>query len=565
MRSNIARAFPMIVFALFLGSEHSEAAALPDLTVSALAAPATGGAGSTITVTDTTRNAGTGPAAASVTRFYVSSDRTWDAGDVPIGFRDGPNLAGGASSAGSTVLTIPSGYPPGTAYVIAKADADGAIPEANEANNTRSDSIVIGPDLIVFALSAPATAGAGLTIVVTDTTKNQAGGSAPPFATAFYLSSNTTLGAGDVLLGARTLTAGLGPNASSSGSTTLTIPASTAPASYYLIAKADDGGAVAETIETNNTRSVLIRISPDLSVLTLSAPASAAPGASIVVSDTTRNAGQGTAGASTTRIYLSLNTTFESAADTPLGFRAVPLLTTGATSPGSTPVTIPPGTTPGTWYILARADADNAVAESNETNNQTARAITVTAPPDTTAPSVPTGLTASAASCSQINLAWATSTDNPGGSGIKGYNVYRNSAFLKQVTAPATSTSDSGLAASTAFSYAVSAVDNANNESARSAAAGATTPACTTQAVWADGFGNTQEDRGRSIAIDPSGNTILTGHFRQTVDFGGGPLTAHIYCMLGSCLPGPRPTSSWRNSPRQETRSLVQEHRRPFG
>jgi subtilase family serine protease len=81
---------------------------------------------------------------------------------------------------------------------------------------------------------------------------------------------------------------------------------------------------------------VLIRISPDLNVYTLSAPASAAPGASIVVSDTTRNAGQGTAGASTTRIYLSLNATFESAADTPLGFRAVPLLTTGATSSGST-------------------------------------------------------------------------------------------------------------------------------------------------------------------------------------------------------------------------------------
>src|SRR5438094_4456260 len=74
--------------------------------------------------------------------------------------------------------------------------------------------------------------------------------------------------------------------------------------------------------------------------------------------------------------------------------------------------------------------------------------------PDRYSPTVPTGLTASAASCSQINLAWTASTDT-GGSGLKGYNVYRNGVFVKQV-APATFTPDTGLAASTAYSYAVS-------------------------------------------------------------------------------------------------------------
>src|SRR5213592_1275610 len=76
--------------------------------------------------------------------------------------------------------------------------------------------------------------------------------------------------------------------------------------------------------------------------------------------------------------------------------------------------------------------------------------------PDRYSPTVPTGLTASAASCSQINLVWTASTDT-GGSGLKGYNVYRNGVFLKQVTS--TSTSDIGLAASTTYSYTVSAVD----------------------------------------------------------------------------------------------------------
>src|SRR5438094_481536 len=97
--------------------------------------------------------------------------------------------------------------------------------------------------------------------------------------------------------------------------------------------------------------------------------------------------------------------------------------------------------------------------------------------PDATAPSVPAGLTASAASCSQINLAWIASTDT-GGSGLRGYNVYRNGVYVKQV--PATSTADTVLAASTAYSYAVSAVDNAGNQSAKSTPANAATLACAT-------------------------------------------------------------------------------------
>jgi hypothetical protein len=99
---------------------------------------------------------------------------------------------------------------------------------------------------------------------------------------------------------------------------------------------------------------------------------------------------------------------------------------------------------------------------------------------DKTAPSVPTGLSASAASSSQINLSWNASTDNgANASGVKGYNVYRNTIFLKQVLAPATSTSDTVLKPSTTYSYAVSAVDNTSNASAKSGSVSATTPAST--------------------------------------------------------------------------------------
>ncbi|MBI4689286.1 MAG: DUF1566 domain-containing protein [Nitrospirae bacterium] len=89
---------------------------------------------------------------------------------------------------------------------------------------------------------------------------------------------------------------------------------------------------------------------------------------------------------------------------------------------------------------------------------------------DTTAPSVPTGLTATAVSTSQINLSWTASTDDVG---VAGYKVYRNGTYLK--TATTTSASDTGLSPSTNYCYSVSAYDAAWNESGQSSQACATT------------------------------------------------------------------------------------------
>ena len=102
-----------------------------------------------------------------------------------------------------------------------------------------------------------------------------------------------------------------------------------------------------------------------------------------------------------------------------------------------------------------------------------------TTPPagiDTTAPSTPAGLTVSAVDCGQINLNWNASTDS--GTGVKGYNVFRNNVFSRQILAPATSTSDTGLTASTSYVYSVSAVDQAGNESPRGGPVTGATPAC---------------------------------------------------------------------------------------
>ena len=266
--------------------------------------------------------------------------------------------------------------------MIAKANADSSTPETNVTNNTRSIKIVIGPDLVVSSLSAPATGGAGLPVDVTDTTRNQGPGPAAASQTAFYLSADASLGAGDVLLGRRPVGVLL-PNSSGTSKTALTIPGGTPAGVYYIIALADDGGTVSETNEANNTRTVLIRLSPDLivsamTVVPTTISSSAAADSPIKVTETTRNQGAGTAGATTTKYYLSTNPTFDVSADVWLASRAVPLLVTGGSSAGpQTAVTIPPGTAPGNYYILAVADAGSTVAESNENNNVIAKPLTI--------------------------------------------------------------------------------------------------------------------------------------------------------------------------------------------
>ena len=97
---------------------------------------------------------------------------------------------------------------------------------------------------------------------------------------------------------------------------------------------------------------------------------------------------------------------------------------------------------------------------------------TVTTPAaDTTVPSVPTGLTATAVSATQINLAWSASTDNVG---VTGYRIYRAGTLLATLGA-VTSYQNSGLSASSSYSYTVLAVDAAGNASAQSAAVSAVT------------------------------------------------------------------------------------------
>ncbi len=179
-----------------------------------------------------------------------------------LGSRTVPPLAGGAVDTTSTTLTIPTGTATGSYYILAKADANGAVGETNETNNVKfSLPVKVGPDLTIVTATVPLTAVAGTSITVGDTTKNQGGDGAAGSVTGFYLSTNLTRDSADVLLGTRT--AGpLGPGLTDSGTLSVMIPIGTAAGTYYIIAAADADNAIAETVETNNTslRSIQITV-----------------------------------------------------------------------------------------------------------------------------------------------------------------------------------------------------------------------------------------------------------------------------------------------------------------
>ncbi|OJH42334.1 hypothetical protein BON30_03780 [Cystobacter ferrugineus] len=90
---------------------------------------------------------------------------------------------------------------------------------------------------------------------------------------------------------------------------------------------------------------------------------------------------------------------------------------------------------------------------------------------DTQAPSVPANLAVASSTSTQITLSWTASTDNVG---VTAYDVYRFGVLIG--SSATTSYTDSGLAASTPYSYTVRARDAAGNASAASNTVSVTTP-----------------------------------------------------------------------------------------
>lgn len=111
-------------------------------------------------------------------------------------------------------------------------------------------------------------------------------------------------------------------------------------------------------------------------------------------------------------------------------------------------------------------------------------ALILSSSADLIPPSVPANLRLNVLGPSSIVVSWNASQDNSGGSGVKGYHVYRNSTLVQSVENDLSFT-DAGLTPSTKYTYRVFAYDNYDNVSNSSTAVDATTTAANENDVTA--------------------------------------------------------------------------------
>ncbi|MEX2282037.1 MAG: CARDB domain-containing protein [Gemmatimonadota bacterium] len=234
-----------------------------------------------------------------------------------------------------------------------------------------------GPDLLITALTAPATGSIGGTIDISVTVRNQGTDAAGTFRIALVYSTDQTITTSDVSSGTVcNLTAGLAAGASFDCTGAVQVPSSLAAGAYFVGAIADDQGIVSESNETNNTRAsaaIVLSVAvspPDLVATALTIPSTGVIGDTISVSLTIQNQGGSAAGPFRVVFYYSTDATITTG-DTPSGVGCT--FTNGlfASQRGtcSGGLRVPATLAPGSWFVGAILDDQSAVAESDETNN----------------------------------------------------------------------------------------------------------------------------------------------------------------------------------------------------
>ncbi|WP_167291179.1 CARDB domain-containing protein [Hymenobacter busanensis] len=328
-------------------------------------------------------NLGNATAPSSSVGYYLSTNATLDASDVLLTSTFGGTLVPAFQSSRYGTTNIPAGTPTGSYYVLFVADYQNVVGETNEQNNVAAVSITVSPpgiDLLFQQASLYyTTVTAGTANSTSAYLVNQGNITAGASSVGYYLSTNTTLDAGDVLL-VSSAVGSLGAGQSTAVYGNFTVPAATAPGSYYVLFVADRQGQVTETNEQNNVVSVpmtvqqpnvdLVIQQPGLSVTT------AAPGFTFYANNYIANIGTTLAASSNVGYYLSTNTTLD-ANDVLLTSTFGGTLSGGTSSSRFGSLTVPVGTATGSYYVLFVADYQNQVGETNEQNNVASVPFTV--------------------------------------------------------------------------------------------------------------------------------------------------------------------------------------------
>ena len=197
-----------------------------------------------------------------------------------------------------------------------------------------------------------------------------------------------------------------------------------------------------------------------------SAPASVTTGA-LDVTPPSKPGGGSAVAVGTSRVDLSWSASTDNVGVTGYAITrdGSPLTTVGPDTLAYSDTTVAASTT----YTYAVVASD---AGGNRSQAATLGPVTTPDPPDTSPPSVPGNVQATAPVSNRVDLTWDAASDNRG---VTGYVVSRGGAVLTTVTD--TAYSDLTVSPSTPYSYTVQAVDAAGNASQASTPATVTTPA----------------------------------------------------------------------------------------
>ena len=199
------------------------------------------------------------------------------------------------------------------------------------------------------------------------------------------------------------------------------------------------------------------------------------------------------------------------------GSQVASLAVTGSITVSSRPLRIGGSSTLSTRYFSGRIDEVRIYNRAlTQTEIQTDMNTSIS-PPDTTPPTDPTNLTATPAGSTQINLSWTASTDNVA---VTGYQIERCqgtgcTTFALLTTVTGTTYNNTGLTASTPYSYRVRATDGpnfsgySNTASATTQAASDTTPPTDPTNLTATPAGSTQINLSWTASTD---NIAVTGY-----------------------------------------------------
>jgi subtilase family serine protease len=218
------------------------------------------------------------------------------------------------------------------------------------------------------------------------TVRNAGTAPAGPFRVSAFLAPGVepTPGAGTEL-GGKDI-AGLAAGASLAGTVVAIVPADFVHGPASLSAVADPSNTIPElggndsvTLNGRVAAKTASVVRPDLQIFRLTGPARAGRGGTIAVTTTVRNAAlsPGMAPPSSLKFYLSTDGVLDPLDVELPPVRAIPALGPGATSTLTTTLLIPATAPVGASFLIARADALDAVIESDEGNNTAALPLEV--------------------------------------------------------------------------------------------------------------------------------------------------------------------------------------------